>query len=141
VLNRRLPRNYRTRRFVYRFRSKMIHPRDSLTNLTRADTFPGAACLTRFLVRQGAQLKICEGVWHVPKRLPSRRVTASSIMLSLDSSVFSGRRKAIGDDAMHPAEKDNTTLIQGQRQNSTQPINSGRIWVGSSSTYVCHRRA
>jgi hypothetical protein len=34
--------------FCPSFRSEMIHPLNGPTNLSRFETFPGAACLTKF---------------------------------------------------------------------------------------------
>jgi hypothetical protein len=36
--------------FCLSFRSQIVHPRDAPTYPIRAETFPGAACLTRFPV-------------------------------------------------------------------------------------------
>jgi hypothetical protein len=42
------------------------------TDLTRVETFSGAACLTRLAVTQRAETNIVESFWCDPKRLPSR---------------------------------------------------------------------
>jgi hypothetical protein len=58
--------------FCQSFGSEVIHPLKGPTDLTRVETFPGAACLTRFAVMQRAETNIVGSFWCDPKRLPSR---------------------------------------------------------------------
>jgi hypothetical protein len=52
VLNKRLPGI--TARDVLSIGSEILHPLNGPTDLTCVETFPGAACLTRFAVMQRA---------------------------------------------------------------------------------------
>jgi hypothetical protein len=72
VLNKRL-RGINARD-VLSIGSEIIHPLKAPIDLTRVETFPGAACLTRFALMQPAEANIADSFWCDPKRLPSNRV-------------------------------------------------------------------
>src|SRR6202007_1261953 len=63
------PGNYRTQCFVHKVRSEIVHPGVVPTNLTRVETFSGAAGLRRFPVMH-ASTQISRGVLLHAKRLP-----------------------------------------------------------------------
>jgi hypothetical protein len=73
VLNRRLP-ELPLAMFCLSFASEVIDPRNrpADADLTRVETFPGAACLTRLAVMQRAKTNIEGSFLCDPKRLPSR---------------------------------------------------------------------
>jgi hypothetical protein len=70
VLNKRLPGI--TARDVLSIGSEIVHPLKAPTDLTRVETFPGAACLTRLAVMQRTEANIVGCFWCDPKR-PARR--------------------------------------------------------------------
>jgi hypothetical protein len=75
VLNRRLPELPHAL-FCPSFRSKIVKPHDGPKKLTRVETFPGAARLTRFPVMR-ASTQTCGAVCYVPKRLARRSLPES----------------------------------------------------------------
>jgi hypothetical protein len=56
--------------FLLRFRSEIIR-RNVPKDLSRVETFPGAARLTRFAIMRRAETNIVGSFRHDPKRLPS----------------------------------------------------------------------
>lgn len=68
--------------FCPSFGLEIIHPLNGPTDLTHVETFSGAACLTRFAVRQGAETNIVGSFRCDPKRLPSRRASVRPLAVS-----------------------------------------------------------
>jgi hypothetical protein len=69
VLNRRLPR-ITARDVCPSFRREIIYPLEVPTDLTRVETFSGAACLARLPVMQRAETNIVGGFLVRSKAAP-----------------------------------------------------------------------